>query len=80
MIQFSISTVFFVLTQMSVKAVLFQAIQFILITKISFLWPIDRTLLGATTPGQSGRRSDVSEEVILISQSSSITGASLSDF
>ena len=40
------------------------------------VWPIDRTLSGATTPGQSGFRSDGSEGIRCIPQSSSITGAS----
>ena len=43
------------------------------------IWPIDRTLLGATTPGQSGPGSDGNEGVLHIPQSSSITGASSSD-
>ena len=42
------------------------------------IWPIDRTLSGATTPGQSGLGSDGNEEVLHIPQSSSFTGASLS--
>ena len=45
----------------------------------STIWPIDRTLSGATTPGQSGPRSNGNEEVVHIPQSSSITGASPSD-
>ena len=44
-IQFSI---IFVYTQLNVKTVLFQTIQF------SSIWLIDRSLSGATTPGQSG--------------------------
>ena len=40
---------------------------------------IDRTLSGATTPGQSGPGSDGNEGVLRIPQSSSISGASLSD-
>ena len=43
------------------------------------MWPIDRTLLGATTLGQSGPGSDGHEGVLRIPQSSSITGASPSD-
>ena len=39
-------------------------------------WPIDRTLSGATTPGQSGPRSNGNEGVLHIPQSFSITGAS----
>ena len=45
----------------------------------SSIWAIDRTLSGATTPGQSGPRSDANEKVLRIPQSSSITGASTSD-
>ena len=40
---------------------------------------MDRTLSGATTPGQSGPENDGNEEVLRILQSSSITGASPSD-
>ena len=45
----------------------------------SSIWPIDRTLLGATTPRQSGSKSDDNEGVLRILQSSSITEASSSD-
>ena len=45
----------------------------------SFVWPIDRTLSGATNPGQSGHGSNGNEEVLHIPQSSSITGVSPSD-
>ena len=38
----------------------------------SSIWPIDRTLSGATTPGQSGPGSDDNEWVIYIPQSSNI--------
>ena len=44
-------------------------------TQFSSIWPIDRTLLGATTPSQSGPGSDGNEELLHILQSSSITGA-----
>ena len=41
-------------------------------------WPIDRTLSGATTPGQSGPGSDGNERVLQRAlQSSSIPGVSL---
>ena len=40
---------------------------------------IDKTLSGATTPGQSGPGSDGNEGVHRISQSSSVTAASPSD-
>ena len=42
----------------------------------SSIWPIDRTLSGATTPGQSGLGTHDDEEVPSIPQSSRITGAS----
>ena len=45
----------------------------------SSIWPIDRSLSGATTPGQSGAGSDGNEGVLHIPQSSSITGAASSD-
>ena len=41
--------------------------------------PIDRTLSGATTPGQSGPGSNGNEGVLHIPQSSSIAGTSPSD-
>ena len=47
--------------------------------QFSSIWPIDRALSGATTPGQSGPGSDHNEGVLRILQSSSITGAFLSD-
>ena len=53
--------------------------QFIISTQISSIWPIDRTLSGATTPGQSGPGSDGNKGVLRIFQSSSISEASLSD-
>ena len=45
----------------------------------SSIWPIDRTLSGATTPGQSGSGSDGNEGVLCIPESSCITGTSPSD-
>ena len=45
----------------------------------TFIWPIDRTLSGATTSSQSGPGSDSNEGVLYIPQSSSITGTTLSD-
>ena len=72
-IQFNISTV-----SMS-KSVLFQVIQFSVSTQISSIWPIDRTLSGATTPSQSWPGSNGNEGVLCIPQSSSITGTSPSD-
>ena len=58
----------------------FQTIQFDIITQFSSLWRIDRTLSGATTPGQSRPESDGNKEVLCIPQSSSITRASPSDY
>ena len=46
--------------------------------QFSSIWPIDRTLLGANALGQSEPRSDGNKGVLCITQSSSITGASLS--
>ena len=45
-------------------------------TQFSFIWPIDRTLSGATNPGQSGLGSNSNEGILYIPQSSSITEAS----
>ena len=61
------------------KVVLFQTVQFSIITQFSSIWPIDRTLSGDTTPSQSGPGSDGNEGVLNIPQSSSITGDSPSD-
>ena len=63
----------FIYTQLNVKTVLFQTIQFSLSTQFSSIWPIDRTLSGATSPGQSVSGSDVNKKVLWILQSSSIT-------
>ena len=68
---------FFVYTQLNIKTVLFQANQFNISTLFSSIWPIDRTLSGATTLGQSGPGSDGNEGVLRIPQSSSIAGTSL---
>ena len=48
-------------------------------TQFSSIWLIDRTLSDATTLGQSELGSDSNEEVLHITQSSSITGTSPSD-
>ena len=47
--------------------------------QFSSILPIDRTLSGATTPGQSGPGSEVNDGVLCIPQSSNITGTSPSD-
>ena len=44
---------------LNVKTVLFQAIQFSKSSLFSSIWTIDRTLSGATTPGQSGPGSNI---------------------
>ena len=70
--------------QLNGQTVLFQTSQFCiscLFVDMSnhSIWPIDRTLLGATTPGQSGPGSNGNKGVLRIPQSSSITGTSPSD-
>ena len=62
------------------KTVLFQTIQFSITTQFSFIWPIDRTLSGATTPRQSGPGSNGNKGLLCSLQSSSINGVSLSDW
>ena len=44
------------------------------------MWPIERNLSGATTTGQSGSESNSNEGVLCITQSSSSTKASPSDY
>ena len=61
------------------KTVLFQIIQFSISALFSSIWPTDRTLSGAASPGQSGPGSDGNKGALRIPQSSSITGISLSD-
>ena len=48
--QFSLSIVF-VYTQLNVKTILFQTIQFNISKQFSSIWPIDRILSGATKSG-----------------------------
>ena len=55
------------------KTVVFRAIQFHISTQFSSIWPKDKTLSTVITPGQSGSGRDVSEGVLRIPQSSSIT-------
>ena len=54
----------------------FQTIQFSINTQFSSIWPIDRTLSGATTLGKSWPGSDGNEGILHIPQSSGITGVS----
>ena len=56
----------FIYTQLNVKTVLFQVIQFNIGMQFSSIWPIDRTLSGTTTLGQSGLGSDGNEGVLHI--------------
>ena len=64
---------------LNLKTVLFKTIQFNKSTQFSSIWPIDRTLSGATTPGQSRPGSDGNNGVLCIPQISSTTGISPSD-
>ena len=61
------------------KIVLFQTLQFGISSQFRSFLSIDLTLSAATTSDQSGPRSDCNERVVLIAQSFSITGTSLSD-
>ena len=56
--------------------VLFRTIQFSISIQFSSILPTDRTLSGATTPGQIGPGSNANIGVLRILQSSSITRAS----
>ena len=78
-IQFDISTVS-IYTKLNIKTVLFQTIQFCRGTPFSSIWNIDRSPSSATTPSPSEPESDVNEGLLCIPKSSSITGASLSDY
>ena len=46
------------------KTVPFQTIQFSISTQFNSIWPIDRTLSGATIPGQSGSGRKGNEGVV----------------
>ena len=69
----------FIYTQLNVKTALFQTIQLNISTQFSSIHTIERTLSGATTPGQSGPESDGNRRLFCILQSSNITGASPSN-
>ena len=62
--------------QLNIKRILFQTIQFCISKDFSSIWPIDRTLSAATSPGQSGPGNDDNNGVLRIPQSSSITRTS----
>ena len=64
---------------LDVKTILFQIIQLIISTQFSFIWPIYRTLSGATTLDQRGLWSNDNKGVLRIPQSSYIIKASTSD-
>ena len=72
----------FVYTQLTDQTVLFLTIQFNLTHLFahwisnSSIWPKDRTLTRATTPGLSRPGNDGNKRVLRIPQNSSITGAS----
>ena len=61
------------------KTVPFQTIQFCISTQFNSIWPIDRTLSGATTLGLNGPGSDGNEGLLCIPQNSSIIRTSPSD-
>ena len=69
----------FIYSQLNVKTVLFQTLQFSISIKLSSTCPIDRTQSAATTLSQSEPGSNGNEGVLCIPQCSSIMGASLSD-
>ena len=60
--------IFFAYKLFNVKTVLFQEIQFTISTRFISVWPIYRTLSGATSRGQSGPGSNGNKEVLHISQ------------
>ena len=62
--QFSLALV----RRLNVKTVLFQAIKFSISTQFSSFGPIDRTLSGSTTQGQSRPGSDGNEGELRIPQ------------
>ena len=90
----SIKHQLFIYTQLNDQTFLLQAIQFgMSFVWIQFkcqstqfkcqnssIWRIDKTLQGSSTPGLSEPGSDGNEGVVCILQSSSITGASASDY
>ena len=77
-IQFSISTIF-VCTLLNVKTVLFHTIQFSISPQFSSIWPINRTLSGATALGHGRPGSNCNEGILCISQSSNMTRTSSSN-
>ena len=70
---------FFIYTQLNVKTVLIQTTHLSISTLFRFIWTIDRTLSGSTTPSQSGPWSDGDIAVLCIPESSRITTVLHSD-
>ena len=62
------------------KNSLFQTTHFSVSTQFSSIWPIDKTLSGALTTGQSGPGSNDNEGILCIPLSSSITEVLPSDY
>ena len=60
--------------------ILFQEINFTINTQLRSICPIDKTLSGATSPGQSEPGSYGNEGIIRIPKSSSIAGISPTDY
>ena len=58
----------YITRSLNVKTILFQQIQFSVSTQFISIWPIDRTLSGATTSEPSEPESDGNEEVFHIPQ------------
>ena len=77
-IQFGISTVF-VYTELNVKTVLFLTIQFNIGTQFSSTQAIDKTLSGASAPGQSKPGSNGNKGIHCNIRSSSITWGTPTD-
>ena len=61
------------------KTGVLKKIQFSICTQFITFWPIDRTVSGATIPGQSEPGSDGNKGLLRIPQSFSISEASLSN-
>ena len=61
-------------TACNIKTVLLETIQFSIGPQFSSTRPIDKSLSGATTPGENGPGSDGNKGVLRVPQSFSITG------
>ena len=81
--QLNVKTILFqiqfsIIHRLNAETILFQTIQFSISTQFSSIWPIDRTLSVATTPGQRGPGSNGNKGVFRNPQNASITEASTS--